>query len=93
MQKIFTGLENAFVGTGWSWKPHKSKEHIFYIEIILKKNLNSEKKWENFSIEKQFRKFFGEKKIRSKKRILRNGHKIIASKLKKTFSFYWGTTV
>ena len=29
MQKIFTGLENAFVGTGWSWKPHKSKEHIF----------------------------------------------------------------
>ena len=37
MQKIFTGLENAFVGTGWSWKPHKSKEHIFYIEIIFKK--------------------------------------------------------
>ena len=29
MQNIFTGLENAFAGPGWPWKPHKSKEHIF----------------------------------------------------------------
>ena len=29
MQNIFTGLENAFAGPGWPWKPHKSKDHIF----------------------------------------------------------------
>ena len=43
MQKIFTGLENAFVGPGWSWKPHKSKEHIFLHRNYTKKYLNSDK--------------------------------------------------
>ena len=27
--KIFTGLENAFAGPGWVWKPHKSEDHNF----------------------------------------------------------------
>ena len=62
MQKIFTGLENAFVGTGWSWKPHKSKEHIFYIETILKKYLNSEKKIGKIFDRKKISKFFRRKK-------------------------------
>ena len=29
IKKIFTELENKFVGTGRSWKPHKWKEHNF----------------------------------------------------------------
>ena len=36
MQNTITGLENAFAGPGWPWKPHKSKEQIFYIEVIPK---------------------------------------------------------
>ena len=64
MQKIFTGLENAFVGTGWSWKPHKSKEHIFLHRNYTQKISQLRKKNENFSIEKNFRNFFDEKKSR-----------------------------
>ena len=63
MQKISTGLENAFVNTGWSWKSHKSKERIFYIETILHKNSQlRKKKWKNFD-RKKIKKFWT-KKIR-----------------------------
>ena len=34
MPHIFTGLENVFAGPGWPWKTHKSKDYIFYIEVI-----------------------------------------------------------
>ena len=55
--KIVIGLEHAFAGPGWAWKPHKSKDQIFYIETMSKKFLNSEKK---ISIKKN-RFFFGKK--------------------------------
>ena len=57
------GLENAFVGTGWSWKPHKSKEHIFLHRNYTQKNISTPKKKEKFSIEKKS-DFFDEKKSR-----------------------------
>ena len=65
MQKIFTGLENAFVGTGWSWKPHKSKEHIFLHRNYTQKNLNSEKNGNIFRSKKN-PKNFRRKKIPEK---------------------------
>ena len=40
---MFTGLENAFAGPGWAWKPHKSKDQIFLHRNYVQKNLNSEK--------------------------------------------------
>ena len=44
MPHIFTGLENAFAGPGWTWKHHKSKDHKFlHSKLYPKKNLISEK--------------------------------------------------
>ena len=43
-QKIFTWLENAFVCTGRSWKPHKRKEHIFLHRNYIPKNFSTPKK-------------------------------------------------
>ena len=63
MQKIFTGLENAFAGPGWAWKPHKSKDHKFLHRNYIQKIFNSEKNMFFFSI-KMFSFFFGKKKSR-----------------------------
>ena len=63
MDKIFTGLENAFAGPGWVWKPHKSKDHIFYIETMSKKIFSTPKKNTFFLDQKNFENFSGEKKI------------------------------
>ena len=61
MHKIFTGLENAFAGPGWVWKPHKSKDQIFYIETMSKKISQLRKKITFFLDQKNFEIFFGKK--------------------------------
>ena len=58
MPKIFTGLENAFAGPGWAWKPHKSKDQIFYIETMSKKISQLRKKFSFFLDQKNFDFFF-----------------------------------
>ena len=59
MQKISTGLENAFVNTGWSWKSHKSKERIFLHQNYTPQKFSTPKKNQKLSIEKKV-----DKKIR-----------------------------
>ena len=60
MQNIFTGLENAFAGPGWPWKPHKSKEQIFlhrsYTPNFFAIEKNVRKKMSKKSPRKNFEK-------------------------------------
>ena len=58
MHKIFTGLENAFAGPGWVWKPHKSKDQIFLHRNYVQKISQRRKKIYFFSRSKKFRFFF-----------------------------------
>ena len=68
-QKITTGLENTFAGSGWPWKTHKSKDLIFYIESIPNIFLNSkeiffrDRKKNRGEMSEKFRKIGKIKKI------------------------------
>ena len=75
--RIFTGLENAFAGPGWTWKYHKSKDQGFlhqnYIQIFS-----------------QLRDFFCPINFFSKKIInLLVRKKIVAKSKKSTFWKFW----
>ena len=61
MQKIFTCLENAFVGTGWPWKPHKSKVHNFLHRNYTPKIFSTPKKIRQFFDRTFFSEFFSTK--------------------------------
>ena len=67
MQNTFTGLENAFAGPGWPWKPHKSKEQIFlhrnYI-LFFFSQLRKKNRDRNLFSEKKYRKKIREKNPR-----------------------------
>ena len=63
IKKIFTELENTFVGTGRSWKPHKWKEHNFLHRNYTPKFFSTPKKNDFFPIENNFRFFFGVEKM------------------------------
>ena len=67
--RIFTGLENAFAGPGWTWKYHKSKDQkILHQNYIQKKSQHRE--FFSCSIKKCFDFFFdffwSEKKLSEK---------------------------
>ena len=62
MHKIFTGLENAFAGPGWVWKPHKSKDQIVLHRNYIQKYFSTPKKNMFFSRFKKFSIFFSAKK-------------------------------
>ena len=55
IKKIFTWLENPFVGTGRSWKPHKWKEHNFLHRNYTPKFFSTPKKIKTFSDRKKIR--------------------------------------
>ena len=58
IKKIFTELENTFVGTGRSWKPHKWKEHNFLHRNYTPKFFSTPKKIEHFFDRKNVSDFF-----------------------------------
>ena len=60
MPQIFTGLENAFAGPGWAWKPHKSKDQIFLHRNYVQK-ISQLRKKNFFSRSKNFRIFLAKK--------------------------------
>ena len=62
MQNICTGLENAFAGPGWLWKPHKSKDHIFLHRNYTQKKFATPKKIIFF----RDRNFFSKKNVEEK---------------------------
>ena len=66
MQKNVTWLENTFVGTGWSWKPHKSKEHNFLHRNYTPKFFSTPKKNLKFFRSKKMFDFFSSKKFSRK---------------------------
>ena len=82
MQNIFTGLENAFAGPGWPWKPHKSKEQIFLHRSYTQKIFATLKK--KIAIEKKSKK---SKKSEKKNRKIRN--KKIRDFSKSQISKFW----
>ena len=67
MDKIFTGLENAFAGLGWVWKPQKSKDQIFLHRNYAQFFFSTPKKIYFFSRSKKFSKKFPAKKKITKK--------------------------
>ena len=60
IKKIFTGLENTFVGTDGPENLRNGKNIIFYIETISQKFSQLRKKVENFFDRKFFQFFFDE---------------------------------
>ena len=85
MQHIFSGLENAFAGPGWTWKHKKWKDQKFLHRNYIPKIFSTLRKNKILLDQKSFRKIF--KKSWSEKKSPAKSKKCQNAKILKFWNF------